>query len=302
MANLKRGLVTHVLLVLSFVCIFALMGLARAETIQTATVVKSDVRLREQPNGTTIMKLKKGAKVNITGDAVSQDDLSWYPVEYKGKEGYLREDVIKLSEPMDSASQTSDTNKAVVVTSTGASSIDYKAAKKAASKYLCNDKRVKKGTVSCTFDLRNDSLSFQYIYSTTDDSFAALPMIMGCYFYGGQNAENGNIHKWISLQVLYSWWAIDSSISVSQVEIKLPDGSRYSIAKQNWTYGTGYADIKISNNSEMLQKMIDKGFTLTVTESQGDYVVYEAKKGSAFHNALKYAWKVWFAAGLADEK
>lgn len=441
---LKRYL-SYVFAILLLISFFGLA--AQAEGINTAIVIQPDVRFREEPSGATMMKIKKGTKVNITGDAVFQDNWNWYPAEYNGKEGYLREDTIELSGPIESASESSKDEQAITATNgrinfnvsmtntmivdTGfnaendsfegaklqlalladyseatntkmtipmvnylaikkvdsnnlvctygvfddyvlqiyyvpfistayyeiatlpenwniikeafmeellntydtayeiqpedmrraqlyitkdvvnnaesdtsgqtydttnnTTTLDIEAAKKAASKYLCDKKSVKNGTATCTFESTDSSFSFQYIYTTTD--YGIMPIALGSTIYG-DNKDSCSL----CIQALNGLWALDTSKSITLIQICILNGPSFIIEEDSWDYNSGYCNIEVSSNAEMLKMMVEKGFVLMVYGSAGQdpCASYEAKKGSVFHNSLKYAWKVWTSAGLDD--
>ena len=84
----------------------------------TGTLTASEVNFREGASTDTepIQELNKGTKVNIVGE-----EGDWYKVTYKGKEGYVKKDYIKVDDEEKTEKkeeQPAETNNNAEITST----------------------------------------------------------------------------------------------------------------------------------------------------------------------------------------
>ena len=67
------------------------------------TTNKNSVNVRQEKNKKSRLVVtikKKGSQVTVKGESADDDDVLWYEVEYKGKEGFVRSDFIDLEEPV----------------------------------------------------------------------------------------------------------------------------------------------------------------------------------------------------------
>ena len=95
-----------------------------AETASTEESADQNIRERYPLNGKTnsnsvnvrqekskksrlvVTIKKKGSQVTVKGESLDDDGVLWYEIEYKGKEGFVRNDFITLEEPV-----TADNNQ-----------------------------------------------------------------------------------------------------------------------------------------------------------------------------------------------
>ena len=57
-----------------------------------------------------VTAIVNGAKVDVTGQKKDSDGFTWYQISYKGKNGYVRSDLIKVSNSSSSSSSSSDSS------------------------------------------------------------------------------------------------------------------------------------------------------------------------------------------------
>lgn len=64
-------------------------------------IKKKLVNIRQEAGGKVIYKLKRGKTAEITGNPVVVKGFTWYPINYKGKDGWVRSDTIKILDYVD---------------------------------------------------------------------------------------------------------------------------------------------------------------------------------------------------------
>ena len=71
--------------------------IAKGATVVVANTDGAGVNLRDSPStsGELIATLEEGTELTITGESVTADGYTWWPVEGDGLEGYVVEDFIE---------------------------------------------------------------------------------------------------------------------------------------------------------------------------------------------------------------